>query len=401
MEEADGERTYRCVCQKGWAGIHCNLPQPEVICGEKTIEIFIDDRIVTEQGLSSDVRFVQFYNAPSCFAEKRSGSYYLKVNAPYRECGVQIKHSGDDYTFSQQIVWNSISDAVERPVVLLDFKCTYEDKYAVSFGGITPTETSVEFVTSYGVFKVNMALYKSNNFVESNRYEARPVLSVEDDVCVSTDLKNVMPRDLVLTNRECWASAYRNGSGESHRLVSSKCADDPTAEMLSNGEGDSARFCFQVFKWKDSSQELYMHCVVNVCNATAGEDYCQCQNNRTRRSARSLSGIKDGAILTFGPWYVQDGDGKKGLHAGDQNLNERMYAPEGKTLTHKSGVVGSKSVFLIVVGVIILVIFIALGVVAAVYINCRRRSHDSKSTMRSGGEPVIMPDPVTCNSVVD
>lgn len=46
------------------------------------------------------------------------------------------------------------------------------------------THRSVEFVTSYGVFKVGMALYKSNNFVEDNRYEARTVLSVEDDVCV-------------------------------------------------------------------------------------------------------------------------------------------------------------------------------------------------------------------------
>lgn len=49
-----------------------------------------------------------------------------------------------------------------------------------------------------------------------------------------------------------------------------------------------------------------------------------------------MSEVKDGTILTYGPWYVEDGEGERGSNA-NRNLNERIYAPEGKTLKHKSG----------------------------------------------------------------
>nr|XP_039270260.1 alpha-tectorin-like [Styela clava] len=397
----DGSST-KCICDDNWTGIHCNLPQPEVLCRNKTIDIFIDERIVTEQGLSSSPDFIHFLNAPECKAVSTSGGYYLKINAPFKECGVEITHTGDDYVFQQQVVWNQLGETIERPLVLLDFKCTYQDKYIVSFGEITPYVTTVDFETSYGTFRVDMNLYKSSSFAEEDRYGARPVVAIEDQVCVSTELQNVMPQDLVLTNKECWASTKRDGSGDAHYLVSEKCKDDPTTDILSNGEGDFARFCFQMFKWKDSMEEIYMHCIVNVCNATAYPDYCTCENGVTGRFARSLSMDEDGTRITFGPVYVKEAGWDD--NELENNVisfgNEKIYVnPEDRKRDNER--TDSKTTILIAVGVVLVIALILLGVVVAVYINCRRRSRDTKTHLRSEGEPVVIPNPVIHNEMMN
>lgn len=48
----------------------------------------------------------------------------------------------------------------------------------------------------------------------------------------------------------------------------SRCADDgdSTVQILYNGESSDSRFKFQMFKWRWSSDAVYLHCKVDICN---------------------------------------------------------------------------------------------------------------------------------------
>ena len=47
----------------------------------------------------------------------------------------------DDYTFSNTVVWNSEvnNTNINRELVLLDFKCIYQDEYTIETGDAIPT----------------------------------------------------------------------------------------------------------------------------------------------------------------------------------------------------------------------------------------------------------------------
>ena len=57
----------------------------------------------------------------------------------------------ENFVFSQKVIYHPNSGKlIERPVVLVDFKCSYSGRYQVSFDPIKPTVTLVKY---YEVFK--------------------------------------------------------------------------------------------------------------------------------------------------------------------------------------------------------------------------------------------------------
>ena len=52
----------------------------------------------------------------------------------------------ENFVFSQKVIYHPNSGKlIERPVVLVDFKCSYSGRYQVSFDPIKPTVTLVKY----------------------------------------------------------------------------------------------------------------------------------------------------------------------------------------------------------------------------------------------------------------
>lgn len=49
-----------------------------------------------------------------------------------------------------------------------------------------------------------------------------------------------------------------------------RCADpgDSTVNIQFNGEHREGRFRFQMFKWRWSAEDVYLHCEIDICNKT-------------------------------------------------------------------------------------------------------------------------------------
>ena len=95
----------------------------------------------------------------------------LRIATPFSQCGTTVQHAGDDYNYSNAVVWKRFRTGLpgEEPVVtmidLVDFKCTYEDKYSLHLDGpITPAVTTVDAKTGLGDFTVDLGLFKDSVF---------------------------------------------------------------------------------------------------------------------------------------------------------------------------------------------------------------------------------------------
>jgi len=290
-EGTEGARGFTCECPPDWTGIYCDVPYPQVKCGESTIEVTIDKRLVTDHGLDDSQQRVSFedYNDEACHAVSDGDNYKLTVKAPFEGCGTKETRAtnDDDYTFQNKVIWRKMYPGqegeadIERKMVLLEFKCQYEDEYLLHLVPIKPVETTIDAESARGNFRIQMKLFKDRTFVEQSRYPENPIVAIDEEVCVQMALVNSLGiEDLVLTVKDCWTGASKNSS-EKHMLIEEKCEaeNEYSVDVIYNGISDKTQFCFHMFKWAEQMDQVYLECKVNVCDSKIthkGISQCQC-----------------------------------------------------------------------------------------------------------------------------
>lgn len=324
-------RGYWCECDSGWAGQDCKHPEPTVRCGDSEIDVVIDKGLVQELEIDDDAKYVYFGRssaARSCRAVEEDNLYKLSIKAPFSNCGTQViqRGPGDDYTFSNTVVWNrevhKQQNLIDRELILLDFKCIYEDSYTVSGPSILPTLNVLQLATERGKFEVRMRLYDDNSFSRSHEFSDSPTIMIGTNVYVQVELAHIKDTNLVVTMDRCFASQSRDPLdplSTKHMLISDRCADDhdTTVQIQYNGELNEGRFKFQMFKWRWSADDVYIHCEVDICNTTFEQctgDGIDCKGSGGFRRKRSMfvDGVPEtntiprvGKIISNGPIHVQ------------------------------------------------------------------------------------------------
>jgi len=319
-------RGYWCECDEGWAGQDCTHPEPTVQCGDQRIDVVIDRGLVQELGIEDDVNFVFFGRSTAgreCRATEEDNLYKLSINAPFSNCGTQVSQPavGDDYTFSNTVVWNreinSTLNLIDRELILLDFKCIYEDTYTVSGPSITPTINVIKFANEKGQFEVTMKLFRDSSF--TRQYTSSPTIIVGAYVYVQVELAHVHGANLAVTLDRCFASQSGDPSdpiSTKHILIDDRCvnSNDTTIKIRQNGESETSRFMFQMFKWRYSADDVYIHCEVDICstkNEVCVGDGNDCKGDsffkRRKRSVSSREGIYDPKSLNSAGHVVSQG----------------------------------------------------------------------------------------------
>lgn len=333
IEDRQYNRGYWCSCDPGWVGQDCTYPQPTVECGDKSIRVSIDKGIVRELQIEDNPKFVYFgqmdtsaadravidaeefasTNNPDCRAkETDDGEYTLLIRQPFTACGTQVVRQtiSDDYTFSNTVVWNSeinSTNNINRELILLDFKCIYQDSYTVVPLGfdldrqLQSTVSSIQFITNHGSFAVAMNIYQDSSFAKSKEYQQAPSIPIGSYVYVQVELESVNDDELVVTMDNCFATTTRDPSDQTsakHFLIQNRCVEessDPTVKIYNNGETHRSRFKFQMFKWRWSADDVYLHCEVDVCNKTsevctaATTSLAACNGEGKKRRKRDLT----------------------------------------------------------------------------------------------------------------
>ena len=331
---------YWCECDEGWVGTNCGHPGPTVVCGDDEITITIDSGIVEELKLELNEEFIYFGNTDSsdspngdsCQAQLVDDTYKLKLRAPFGGCGTELitNEQSDDFTFSNTVVWNSEvnNTNIDRELVLLDFKCIYQDEYTTDilnpddFG--RSNDNIVKYATERGSFKISMSIYEDNTYAVDKEYTSSPSIGIGTYVYAEVKLEDVQDSHLVVTMDQCYATQTRDPADPTtakHYLIDNRCADnDPTVQIYQNGQTHQSRFKFQMFKWRWSADPIFLHCEVDVCNKTS--EICtgaknNCNGSGEERQKRDLSyegefihdkSMGSNTVLTMGPLMVAVSD---------------------------------------------------------------------------------------------
>lgn len=405
IEDRAYNRGYWCSCDVGWVGQDCSYPQPTVVCGDNKITVSIDKGIVNELQLEDDPSLVYFGNAVEASAsdgeqlggdcrakETEEGEYTLTLVQPFTGCGTKIIRQalGEEYTFSNTVVWNSEinqtnTQNINRELILLDFKCIYEDEFtmAAPMGGFDddrmaiPTMQTINFITEHGSFAVAMNIFQDSSYSKSKEYQNAPSIPIGSYVYVQVQLESINTDELVVVLDNCFATQTRDPSDLStskHYLIQNRCVNaeqDPTVQIYSNGEGQKSRFKYQMFKWRWSADDVYLHCEIDICNKTSEQctaataSMGTCNGNSVTRRKRDLAhdGIYDNMdvgdnLLTKGPLRVVIEESLIDM----QNLEDEEMSTETT---------------LIYLGITLAFVLIVLGVVVGTIIR-KQKAQSSK-----------------------
>lgn len=370
---------YWCDCDEGWAGQDCKHPEPTVKCGHTDIEVVIDKDLVRDLEIDGDAKYVYFGRSSAsrdCRAREEENLYRLSIKAPFTNCGTQViqRNRGDDYTFSNTVVWNrdvhSPQDLIDRELVLLDFKCIYEDTYTVTGPAMLPTLNILQFASEKGQFEVRMRLYDDDSYSPSREYGNEPSVMIGTNVYVQIILEHMDDPHLSVTMDRCFASQSRDPAdpiATKHMLITERCADkgDSTVQIQYNGEQREGRFRFQMFKWRWSADDVYLHCEIDICNKTlemcSGEGE-NCKGDDIFRKKRSTTLQREGdyipdmvvhsdRFVSRGPIIVK---GKESMLEFNAETDEEAY-----------------DATLMFLGITVTMILAAVGVIIACF--CKKR----------------------------
>jgi hypothetical protein len=293
----------------------------DVTCGASKIDIKLDKSYLEGQNIHVKQidQLTMSKNSTNCIPtyDRDTGAYRFIIFAPFNSCNTRVTHETEDYHYENEIYFKSAAGV--EPSLIFKWKCMYEDQYVVSADfAIKPVERTLQFVTEKGKFDVAMKVYQDEQFTPQSEVTERTPIKLNTPVYVSLDLDRPFKwNNIVLSLRSCFATDSPNSSTATdnyHSLIANMCADpnDETIRILENGQGNNARFKFNMFKWRSKTSYIYMHCEVHLCD----KDKEQCSNDedictgadRTRRSPSDVSEPEPGTVLTeLKPTFMSKG----------------------------------------------------------------------------------------------
>lgn len=348
MKEDNHRGKFYCECAPGWNGPLCEVPNPVLNCGNNQITVTIDKRMIVGNNLANQASLISFGGSddPACQAVEDGSNYRLTISSPFsKNCGTTPSRSdGGDYIFANEVVWKKVYEganagesSIQRQIKLVDFKCQYEDEYLLHMQPLKPAEAVIERKIEKGQFRVDMTLWKNSDFDRdiNGAYSSSPIIRIGQQVCVKLELASRLELDnLVLTAANCWASSTDNPTeAEKHQIIHKRCTteEDYTTLIKKNGVDDEVKFCFQLYKWKSTMDQLYVQCQMSICDDSImfdGSSQCICPPKSYELNSWFYPNYYDSqldAMNDFGDYYGYSVYGDDSYYNTDDNYGSTFY----------------------------------------------------------------------------
>lgn len=328
------------------------------------------------QDLSLDVD--RYTDVRDCAGKRDDeGNYILEVTDDFQKCGMQIspeteKVDGEivvtGYKFKNH-VYNqdgNVLDAADRALDLVEFECVYPN-VQMTTGEMNPLVQSAVSRSKVKEIVGDMRLYMSSNFTDF--YTSPPVLSLNDDLFVEVNLERPLISEAFAPYTEfstvmenCWGTPSQSRDGAlKYFIIKNQCPvdGDSSLEVSSNGEGLTSRFNLKMFKFIGSEyNDVWLHCTVRACNATADSCVPDC-GDRSRRSATR----RELPFVSFGKELFADLPIQRKLADNDMDSRLVMVESESNLSILRPGSMAFNVLIGIVAVVLILVFVFGLTIV--------------------------------------
>ncbi|KAM9801666.1 zona pellucida-like domain-containing protein 1 [Neosynchiropus ocellatus] len=166
------------------------------------------------------------------------------------------------------------------------YSCAYPLEYLINNTRVDVSSSSIALKDNNGSFisTLSMTLYSDVNYT---RPLIMPPLGIElrKIVYVQVAASNLTSQYFVLLDR-CYASVSPLPFNSTSFNLFVACSADQMTTMVENGDSQTARFYFPVFRFIEQENETvstyYLHCITRLCERSTCGTFKQC--NRKKRS---------------------------------------------------------------------------------------------------------------------
>ncbi|CAH1267473.1 UMOD [Branchiostoma lanceolatum] len=244
-------------------------------------------------------------NDPRCRGNEgpTKTEFVFRIPGGLSTCGSVLMQTDDSLVYQNAIQGSDGDGVITRRQIKLNFTCSYKIDLTVSLAqAVHPLISTVSFaVDGHGQFTATMALFKDATY--QLPWGEAPVIDAGEAVYVGIQMDSEGKDNVILNTRTCWATPTNNPRDDvSFNIIANGCSaqKDGSVNIMENGVSLQSRFRVHMFQFI-SSQSVFLHCDVQVCNRTDNNS-CKlgCAPSRLRRSLQ-MDRLKDAHMITSGP----------------------------------------------------------------------------------------------------
>ncbi|CAL8361235.1 unnamed protein product [Merluccius merluccius] len=194
--------------------------------------------------------------------------------------------------------------------IFYHFSCRYPLEYLLNNTQIIASSVSVATSDNNGTFidTLRMMVYNDTNY---NHQLLVPITGLELRTKIYVDIKAVnLTGNFHVFMDHCFATStpFNLNQTEQHNFFVS-CAVDQRVSITANGVSNNARFNFEAFRFVEHRDQeksnIYLHCILRLCEPTKCKELIQACSSRRKRSDRSKEGESEElATVSYGPLTV-------------------------------------------------------------------------------------------------
>lgn len=240
---------------------------------------------------------------PECLAKEDDAgeNYVFALQSPFTDkCRTKFEAVGDDYKFSNKVVWKQNQGAVSKTATLLDFDCIYQGIFITSLQN--PIKLAISTRTYYTEnnepFTVSMAIFHQANYTglvdnvpilhRGKRYFVELLLHEQEKG--TPFLKKCYGSSSYLSEAELGKIGQKSQSSQLRTMIQEGCPEKRTLVRLEVAPNHhTRRYSFMFPKINVGIAELqfvYLHCELEL-KPIGTKPSCFRQNDAMRQAGRN------------------------------------------------------------------------------------------------------------------
>ncbi|XP_019616108.1 PREDICTED: deleted in malignant brain tumors 1 protein-like [Branchiostoma belcheri] len=320
------ESSLQYCTHNGWGSHNCyHYEDVSVVCGANGTDLpTITPPLQTSQpdlGISgscdSDMMTVTFdlwvapwldgnfmhFADPTCKAYN-NGSHLI-LATKLSDCGTKRNETDAHVIYTNKVLMYSTNHSVIIRDLQLEVPVTCKlPRKSVVSAQFTADSNAVRYnLEREGQFDIALQFYRSSSFYSAHtgpvelqlneRAYAQVRLSSDDnlrirvDSCVATPSRN--PTDTVI-----------------YSVIENNCPEDPTVMMYNTSLPKVERFGFRAFQFANGQNQVYLHCVIQVCDGSDPNSQCTMgcmrRGDREKREATPSNQLRQ---VSAGPIFLR------------------------------------------------------------------------------------------------
>ncbi|XP_070698870.1 ZP domain-containing protein-like [Pempheris klunzingeri] len=304
-----------------------------VICGESTMRVEVDKS--SYFGLHEDHLRLSDPSDPSdpsntaCSLQQYSNSTHIIAVVPLNACGTQMEEDNENLIFKNEIttVDNSRDLITRKHPVEIQFKCQYSKHGNVSLGFIAHRENITVWEKGLGTFTYQFELYPDNQFqnvIDPSSYPLEYKLGSRIYMMIKAS-SQISTTELFVES--CRAAPYNNPNYlPTYSIIENGCKVDSTVQIHSRDNHRQFKFSMEAFKFIGLHNQVYINCLVLMCEAGASGTRCSqgCINSpRSGGRLRKREAVTQTArhLISQGPLRLRRSAERTESPAVNVNLN--------------------------------------------------------------------------------